>query len=131
MINKSVMGLALAAVLASGGVAGSARAADNPGTLPEGSGVTTDLGGNASAVTYWVSEPEGWKVVTTIDSVIGGEAAPGEEKHAVVRFASVMLPGQSQVISVPEPVGSPSRELRIRRLGNRVEVGLLPRDSGT
>lgn len=130
-MNKSLLALGLAAVLTSGSVAHSANAAENPGTLPEGSVVTTDLGGNASAVTYWVSAPEGWNVVTTIDSVIGDAAAPDQTKHAVVRFASVILPGQSQLISVPEPVGSPSRELRIRRLGNRIEVALLPHESGS
>jgi len=82
--------------------------------------VTTELGPNASAITYWVSEPDGWHVVTTIDTVIGqnGDA----EKHAVVRFSSVLLPGQSQMISVPFAVGERQQVLRIRRLGDQIEV---------
>jgi hypothetical protein len=82
--------------------------------------VTTELGPNASAVTYWVSEPDGWHVVTTVDTVIGqnGDA----EKHAVVRFSSVLLPGQSQLISVPFAIGERQPVLRIRRLGDRIEV---------
>jgi hypothetical protein len=82
--------------------------------------VTTELGPNASAITYWVSEPDGWHVVTTVDTVIGqnGDA----EKHAVVRFSSVLLPGQSQVISVPFAIGERQPVLRIRRLGDRIEV---------
>ena len=82
--------------------------------------VTTELGPNASAITYWVSEPDGWHVVTTIDTVIGqnGDA----EKHAVVRFSSVLLPGQSQLISVPFAIGERQPVLRIRRLGDRIEV---------
>src|SRR3979411_1871826 len=82
--------------------------------------VTTQLGPNASAITYWVSEPDGWHVVTTIDTVIGqnGDA----EKHAVVRFSSVLLPGQSQLISVPFAIGERQPVLRIRRLGDRIEV---------
>jgi hypothetical protein len=82
--------------------------------------VTTELGPNASAITYWVSEPDGWHVVTTVDTVIGqnGDA----EKHAVVRFSSVLLPGQSQLISVPFAIGERRPVLRIRRLGDRIEV---------
>jgi hypothetical protein len=82
--------------------------------------VTTELGPNASAITYWVSEPDGWQVVTTVDTVIGqnGDA----EKHAVVRFSSVLLPGQSQLISVPFAIGERQPVLRIRRLGDRIEV---------
>ena len=82
--------------------------------------VTTQLGPNASAITYWVSEPDGWHVVTTVDTVIGqnGDA----EKHAVVRFSSVLLPGQSQLISVPFAIGERQPVLRIRRLGDRIEV---------
>src|SRR6267378_6177243 len=82
--------------------------------------VTTELGPNASAITYWVSEPDGWHVVTTVDTVIGqnGDA----EKHAVVRFSSVLLPGQSQLISVPFAIGERQQVLRIRRLGDQIEV---------
>jgi hypothetical protein len=82
--------------------------------------VTTELGPNASAITYWVSEPDGWHVVTTVDTVIkqNGDA----EKHAVVRFSSVLLPGQSQLISVPFAIGERQQVLRIRRLGDQIEV---------
>ena len=78
------------------------KAATEP--VREGQGVTTALSGNASAVTYWVSEPDGWHVVTTVDTVTGqfDEA----KDHAVVRFSSVLLPGQSQLISVPLAIGS-------------------------
>ena len=85
--------------------------------------VTTQLGPNASAITYWVSEPDGWHVVTTVDTVIGqnGDA----EKHAVVRFSSVLLPGQSQLISVPFAIGERQQVLRIRRLGDQIDVERL------
>ena len=82
--------------------------------------VTTELGPNASAITYWVSEPDGWHVVTTVDTVI--EQNGDAEKHAVVRFSSVLLPGQSQLISVPFAIGERQPVLRIRRLGDRIEV---------
>ena len=82
--------------------------------------VTTELGPHASAITYWVSEPDGWHVVTTVDAMI--EQNGDAEKHAVVRFSSVLLPGQSQLISVPLAIGQRQQVLRIRRLGDQVEV---------
>ena len=86
----------------------------------EGQAVTTELGGNASAITYWVSGSDGWHVVTTVDTVI--EQNGDAEKHAVVRFSSVLLPGQSQLISVPFAIGERQQTLRIRRLGDQIEV---------
>ena len=86
----------------------------------EGHAVTTELGANASAITYWVSGSDGWHVVTTVDTVIeqNGDAA----KHAVVHFSSALLPGQAQLISVPLAIGERHQVLRIRRLGDQVEV---------
>jgi hypothetical protein len=86
-----------------------------------GAGVVTALGAGSSAVTYWVDEPEGFRVVTTIDTAHLGEAS-GEDRHAVVRLSTILRPGQTQAISVPGPIGSPSSEMLIRRLGDRVEV---------
>jgi hypothetical protein len=95
--------------------------ADQPNSaVREGHAVTTELGGNASAITYWVSESDGWHVVTTVDTVI--ERNADAEKHAVVRFSSVLLPGQTQSISVPFAIGERQQVLRIRRLGNQIEV---------
>ena len=90
----------------------------------EGQAVTTKLGPNASAITYWAGGSDGWCVVTTVDTVIeqNGEA----EKHAVVRFTSVLQPGQSQLISVPFAIGEQQQVLRIRRLGDQIEVALVP-----
>ena len=89
-------------------------------TVRQRQAVTTELGPNASAITYWVSEPDGWHVVTTVDTVI--EQNSDAEKHAVVRFSSVLLPGQSQLISVPFAIGERQQVLRIRRLGDQIEV---------
>jgi hypothetical protein len=90
------------------------------GAAPEGHAVTTELGANASAVTYWLSASDGWHVVTTVDTVL--ERNGDADRHAVVRFSSVLLPGQSQLISVPFAVGERQQVLRIRRLGDRIEV---------
>jgi hypothetical protein len=86
----------------------------------EGQAVTTELGPNVSASTYWVSASDGWHVVTTVD--IGVDQDTDPEKHSVVRFSAVLLPGQSQRISVPAPMGERQQVLRIRRLGDRLEV---------
>ena len=90
----------------------------------EGEAVATELGANASALTYWVSEPDGWHVVTTVDTVISRDG--DAEQHAVVRFSSVLLPGQSQLISVPFAIGEQQQVLRIRRLGDQIEVAKIP-----
>jgi ribosomal protein S12 len=95
--------------------------ADQPNSaVREGHAVTTELGGNAAAVTYWVSKSDGWHVVTTVDTVVDRNGDAG--KHAIVRFSSVLLPGQSQLVSVPSAIGERQQILRIRRLGDQIEV---------
>jgi hypothetical protein len=117
MINR-IHGLALATALVTS-VAGRAGAAEPHGALPQLAGLTTDLGNDASALSYWVDEADGFHVVTTIDTILGGAASPGPDQHAIVRFSALILPGQSQVISVPGSAGSQTQALRIRRFRNR------------
>jgi hypothetical protein len=71
-------------------------------------------------VVYWQKQKDVWQVVTTVDVV----TAPGSdaETHAVVRFAAELLPGQSQLISVPVAIDAQQQVLRIRRVGDRIEV---------
>jgi hypothetical protein len=47
----------------------------------------------------------------------------------VVRFSAVLLPGLSQLISVPFAVGEQQQVLRIRRLGDRIEISRVPGDA--
>ena len=115
-MDKRFCSLALAPVLALG-LATAAAAKEAPNIVPEMAGVTTDLGNRTSALTYWVDEAQGLRVVTTIDSVTG--EGSGSPHHSVVRFSALILPGQSQVISVPGPVGAQPPMLQIRRLGNQ------------
>ena len=89
--------------------------------------MVTELGANASATTYWFAESDGWHVVTTIDIVVGLERV--DERHAVARFSAVLLPGQVQVISVPYPLGEQQQVLRVRRLGDRIEIARVPGSS--
>ena len=107
------------------GIGGTGLADARPeSTLREGHAAVTRLSANASAITYWVNTRDGWHVVTTVDTVVAqdGEA----EEHAVVRFSSVLQPGQSQAISVPFAPGQQQQILRIRRLGEGIEVARVP-----
>jgi len=115
---RSAAALALVAGLATLSPAPKATPVDN--TVREGQAVVTELGPNASAITYWVITSDGWQVVTTVDTVIDRDS--DSERHAVVRFSAALLPGQSQMISVPFPIGEQQQVLRIRRLDNQVEV---------
>ncbi len=127
-MNTRILGLAASLALVTN-IAGSADAAEPHGTLAQLAGVTTDLGRNASALTYWVDEADGLHVVTTIDTIVGGMAAPEPDRHAIVRFSALILPGQSQVISVPGLAGSQTQALRIRRLRNHDGLADIQVDS--
>ena len=67
---------------------------------------------------------DGWRVVTIVDMVIGPDS--DAEKHAIARFSSVLLPGQSQLISVPLALGEQQQVLRISRIGDRIQVVRIP-----
>jgi hypothetical protein len=108
------LGMALAGQAASAGTLSERHA------VAEGQAAVTELGGNAKAVTYWTSRPEGAVVVTTVDTVTGAET--DAESHAVVRLTSVLQPGQIQEISIPLPVGDTQPVLRIERVGDQVSV---------
>ena len=100
------------------------RAADSKNGVREGQAVVTELGPNASATTYWVGEPDGWHVVTTIDIVLGRSDIA--DHHAVARFSAVLFPGQVQVISVPYALGEQQQVLRVRRIDDRIEIARVP-----
>jgi hypothetical protein len=97
------------------------RAVEALSILAEGEGVTNEIGPDASATIYWVRESDSFRVVTTIDTIIKQQNADSE-KHAVVRFSSLLLPGQSQQISVPFALGEQQRQLVVSRIGDRIEV---------
>ncbi|SDO88173.1 hypothetical protein SAMN05428967_0428 [Phyllobacterium sp. YR620] len=101
-------------------VASSQAQAAEPKIATEGQGISTVLGADASAVTYWVKQPDGWHVVTTVGT--NGADNTHTESRAVARFSAVLLPGQSQSISVPAELGKPQSTLLIRRVADRIEV---------
>jgi hypothetical protein len=103
-----------------------ATRADDPaakqyGTIRENQAILTAVGPNTSAVVYWERQKEVWQVVTTVDVVVTVPDSDAET-HAVVRFAAELLPGQSQLISVPVAIDEQQQVLRIRRVGDRIDV---------
>jgi hypothetical protein len=119
-LTKAAAGLAGIMALALTAAPATLRAGAHDNAVREAQPVLTELGAGASALTFWVSAPDGWHVVTTVDSVSGRDG--GAETHAVVRFSSVLLPGQSQLISVPVGAGEQQQVLRIRRLDDGLDV---------
>lgn len=93
--------------------------------VKEGQAVVTALGSDTSAITYWISQSDGWHVVTTVDTK---NAAVSSEtgNHAVVRFSAILQPGQSHSISIPVAVGEKQPALLIRRVADRIEVETDP-----
>lgn len=98
------------------------RANHHPKTesVLENQAVTIRLGDDATAVSYWASAADGWHVVTTVDSVVA--AGSDTEQHMIVRFSATLQPGQEQLVSVPGALGTEQTALRIRRVGDRIEM---------
>ncbi len=86
----------------------------------ENQAVTTRLGNGATAVSYWSSAADGWHVVTTVDSVVAADTET--EQHLIVRFSATLQPGQQQLVTVPGAIGTEQMALRIRRVGDRIEM---------
>jgi len=86
----------------------------------ENEAVVTRLGSHATAVSYWASTPEGWQVLTTVDTMIGEDT--DAERHAIVRFSATLAPGQEQLITIPVAIGEAAPVLRIRRHGDHIEM---------
>ena len=89
-------------------------------SVRENEAVVTRLGNNTTAVSYWASTPEGWRVLTTVDTVTGLDT--DAEQHAIVRFSATLAPGQEQLVTIPVAIGEQAPALRIRRQGDRIEM---------
>ena len=124
-ISATALACTVALTLAIGAPATRAGdpAAKQYGTIGENQAILTSVGPNTSAVVYWEKQKDAWQVVTTVDVV----TAPNSEaeNHAIVRFAAELLPGQSQLISVPVAIDAQQQVLRIRRVGDRIEVAQI------
>lgn len=76
--------------------------------------VQTELG-KAEVNAYYTATAHGYRVVTT--AMLGGADQP-----EVIRFVSMLQPGEEAVVSVPQAVGQPALELHLSRIGDRVEM---------
>jgi hypothetical protein len=92
-------------------------------SVRENQAVVTPLGANATAVSYWSSAPDGWHVVTTVDTVIGQDS--DAEQHAIVRFSATLAAGQEQLVSVPLALGEEQQALQIRRIGDQIQIARI------
>ena len=57
--------------------------------------VVIALGDRTSVLTYWVDEPDGFHVITTVDTILPGSVDQGDH-HAIVRFSTTIQPGEMQ-----------------------------------
>jgi hypothetical protein len=89
-------------------------------SVRENQAVVTKLGDGATAVSYWASAPDGWHVVTTVDTVVAADTET--EQHLIVRFSATLQPGQEQLVTVPGEVGTEQMALRIRRVGDQIQM---------
>jgi hypothetical protein len=121
-MRVSLKAAGLASILAAAAAAGipELKALDLDTSVQEGQAITTDLG-STSAITYWIGRPDGWHVITTVSTTTGEEGNSAN----VLRVSSVLLPGQSQVISSPGNVGENPQVLQIRRTGDRIDVAQI------
>ena len=62
---------------------------------------------------YYHPTARGYQVVIT---------AGAEDPAGLVRFVATLVPGQDAVLSVPRGAGQPALELRLRRVGDQVEL---------
>ncbi|OWJ63961.1 hypothetical protein [Inquilinus limosus] len=99
----------LATALLGAFAATSAAAAE---VVPPGAGLTATLG-DVNVSVYYQPAAAGYETVVT-----AGTDAPG----GVVRFVSTLAPGQEAVVAVPRGTGQPALELRLLRVGDRLEL---------
>lgn len=90
---------------------GAARAAE----LEPMAGLQKTFRTGASALIYFTDEPDGYHVVTTVQT-------DDTESMKVFRFTSILAPGQRAEISVPNSTGEAGDAIVISRIGNRLNV---------
>ena len=89
-------------------------------SVAENQAVVTRLGNGATVVSYWASAADGWHLVTTVDTVVAADTET--EQHLIVRFSATLQPGQEQLVSVPGAPGTEQQALRIRRVGDNIQM---------
>jgi uncharacterized membrane-anchored protein len=110
MIMKSFK-LTLAAIALATGLATTAQA----GSLTAYAGQTIDLGA-VNGVAYYTVEKEGYRIVATL----------ADTNSNAVRFETVLVPGQTVVLSSPAARGETPERIEISRNDEGVQVQRVP-----
>ncbi len=84
--------------------------------ISQKAGFQGKLGAASVNITY-VPTDAGYRVVVTTGT---------EDPGSVVRFVSILTPGQRAVVSVPREVGQSALELHLHRIGDRLELERSP-----
>lgn len=92
------------------------------GTVLGTDAAVTHLAPDIGAFTYWLNGPGG-EVVTFLRVRGNNSAGAGtKERDLVFRFSLFLVPGQTQTISVPGIDWRDPPIIRIRRVGDKIEV---------
>lgn len=106
-----------------------ADGAPSDGTIQGADAAATRLAPGIGAFTYWLNGPGG-EVVTLVRVKRNHSAAAlPDDRDLVFRFSVVLVPGQTQTISVPGIDWGQPPTLRIRRVGETIEVTSSNTDS--
>lgn len=109
----------LAIVLAA---AAPAKTSAQGGTIQGRQAAVTHLAPSVSAFTYWMNGADGEVITLVRLSENGLPRAGSDSRDFVLRFTVVLAPGQTQTIAVPGIDWSNPPTIRIRRLGETIEV---------
>lgn len=80
---------------------------------------TVEIGG-LSGITYYTSEPNGYRVVVALNRH-GSDPA--------VRFETTLMAGQDAEMSIPQELGLQAQAVRISRIGDDVTVRQINRNT--
>lgn len=102
-------------------------AAPSDGARPDGTIQGTDaaltrLAPGIGAFTYWLNGPGGEVVTLVRVPRNGSDDAQPKDRDLVFRFSVVLVPGQTQTISVPGIDWGKPPTIQIRRVGETIEV---------
>ena len=75
----------------------------------------TKLGGDFSALVYYIDEPDGFHVVVTTQQ-------GARDKAAVARFETVLATGQSAAVSIPRAAGETAARVVLSNASGHLHI---------
>jgi hypothetical protein len=85
--------------------------------VPSSTAHTVLLKDHYTAVVYYVDDPEGFRIVTTLAA----------EDGPAMRFTNHLIAGQSAILETAGEVGEPSSGIVLSRIGGQLHVEPLPK----